>query len=77
MEPLFSFVIAISNDVDGSMDIQIYDDCESASDALVTYAEDEGYANIPDVVGLKDEDATAIMIDWFANQDIGIAVKQL
>lgn len=77
MESVFSFVIAAYTHLDGTLDIQIYDDCVDQVDALVTYAEDEGYHDIPDVVGLKDEDAFNTMMHWFEDSDVSVAVKQL
>lgn len=72
-----SFIIAQYNHIGGSMYIQVYDDCDNESDALLAFAEDEGYDDIPDVTALKNEDATDVLLNWFEDMDLSTGVMEL
>ena len=72
-----SYVIAQYNHIDGTLDIQVYDDCQDEKDALLSFAEDEGYHDIPDVENMDNSSALDVILDWFDDMDLTTQVKEL
>lgn len=72
-----SFIIAQYNHIGGTLEIHVYDGCVNESDALLAFAEDEGYHDIPDVAEVENEDATDILLNWFEDMDISTEIKEL
>lgn len=72
-----SFIIAQYNHIGGSMEIHVYDDCVDEVDALLAFAEDEGYHDIPDVQGMESPEALEVVLNWFEDMDLSTAVKEL
>lgn len=72
-----SFIIAQYNHIGGTMEIEVYDDCVDEVDALLAFAEDEGYHDIPDVGEMESPEALDTLLSWFEDMDLSTEVKEL
>lgn len=72
-----SFIIAQYNHIGGTLEIEVYDDCVDKVDALLAFAEDEGYHDIPDLDGMESQEALDVLLNWFEDMDLSTEVKEL
>jgi hypothetical protein len=79
MEPLYSFVIAAYYHIDGTVQIEVYDDCTSGVDAILGFLEDEDFHmdTVPDVSNMEYEEAVDTLLAYLEDQDVSAGVHQL
>lgn len=79
MEPLYSFVVAAYYHIDGTLQIEVYDDCTSGVDALLGFLEDEGFPTdtVPDVSEMEYDQAVDTLLVYLEDQDVSAGVHQL